>query len=181
MRLRPAREDSDTLFSVGDAVGRAVPRPLDEHPELASLQAGIRAARHSVREARSKRHPKLDIVGQYAQLARFNNCDDYFRRFQRHNWQAGVALEVPLFSGRGVAEQVARARVEELELDYACESLDALLAQFEEGTISLGELERARVVESTAWGGLVASRYALAKAQLGVVYSAGGIREAFAD
>ena len=217
VRLRPAREDSDTLSSVGDAVDRAVPRPLDEHPELASLQAGIRAARHSVREARSKRHPKLDIVGQYALLARFNNYDDYFRRFQRHNWQAGVALEIPLFSGRGVAEQVARARLEErelalresfkredlekegqrvdlalreaerlaelakLELDYARESLDVLLAQFEEGTISLGELERARVVESTAWGGLVASRYALAKAQLGVVYSAGGIREAFAD
>ncbi len=217
VRLRPEREDPEILVSLSAAAAGAIPRPLDEHPELASLQAGIRAARHSVREARSKRHPKLDIVGQYALLARFNNYDDYFRRFQRHNWQAGVAFELPIFTGRGVAEQVARARLEErelalranvkredleletqraytalreaerraelarLELDYSRESLDVLLAQFEAGTVSLGELERAHVVESTAWGGLIASRYALAKAQLGVLYSAGGIRDAFAD
>ena len=217
VRLTPEREDSRHLTSLVDAVAEAVPRPLEEHPALASFRAAVRAARHSVREARSRRHPRLDIVGQYALLARFNNYDDYFRRFQRHNWQAGVALQIPVFTGRGVAEQVARARLEEreialketfkrealqraarraqtvlleaerlaelarLELDYARESLDVLLARFEEGTVSLGELERARLVESAAWGGLIASRYALAKAQLGVLHSAGGIRDAFSD
>ena len=217
VRLRPAGGDFGYLASLGEAVAATAPRPLNEHPELASLQAASRAAGQSVREARSRRHPRLEIVGQYALLARFNNYEDYFRRFQRHNWQAGVALQFPLFTGRGVAEQIARAKLEEreialregfkrealerraqhaqtalreaerlaelarLELDYARESLDVLLARFEEGTVSLGELERARVVESTAWGGMIASRYALAKAQLGFLHSAGGIRNAFSD
>jgi outer membrane protein TolC len=159
----------------------------------------------------------LDIVGQYALLARFNNYDDYFRRFQRHNWQAGVAVEIPIFTGRGVAERVASARLDERELSlrksakrdalalaaqraeaalgaaergralagqelaYARKSLDVLLAQFDEGRIALDELQRGRLEESVAWGGLVAAEYELAKARLGSVYAAGRIRDAFAD
>ena len=153
----------------------------------------------------------LDLVGQYAMLARFNNYDDYFRRFQRHNWQAGVALQIPLLNGRGVAERVVRARLEERELqvrrhpketalelegrrayaslreaerrnelakqelDHARESVDVLLAQFEEDRVALDELERARLLESSAWGGLVASQYALTQARLSMMYAMGEI------
>ena len=188
-----------------------------DHPEIVGIEASVRAAELRVREARSGRYPTLDLIGQYAMLARFNNYDDYFRRFERHNWQAGVSLQVPIFTGRGVAERVARARIEERELelrrnakraelrmagrrasaglrdaqrgselakhelDYARESLDVLMAQFDEGRVGLDEVERARVVESSAWGGYVESRYRLAKARLAVAYAAGGIAEAFGD
>ena len=217
VNLRPEVAGSDLSLSLGKVVAQVVPRPGDEHPEIAALGARVRAARYRASEARSGRLPKLDVVGQYSLLARFNNYDDYFRRFQRHNWQAGVAFEIPVFTGRGVAERVARARLEERELalrqrarreavdleelrahatlrqaerlaglakrelDFARENLNVLLAQFDEGRISLDELERARVLESTAWGGLIASQYELAKAQLGAVYAMGGIRDAFAD
>lgn len=188
-----------------------------DHPEIVGIEASVRAAELRVREARSSRYPTLDLIGQYAMLARFNNYDDYFRRFERHNWQAGVSLQVPIFTGRGVAERVARARIEERELelrrnakraelrmagrrasaglrdaqrgselakhelDYARASLDVLMAQFDEGRVGLDEVERARVVESSAWGGYVESRYRLAKARLAVAYAAGGIAEAFGD
>ena len=215
--ILPERLSDELDIGFGDPESVAAPRSIDEHPAMASLAADIRSARHRARQARSARLPKLDIVGQYSLLARFNNYDDFFRRFQRHNWQAGVALEVPIFTGRGVAERVARARLEERELAllrdakradlelegqraraavrdaeriaelasqelaYARENLDVLLAQFEEGRIHLAELERARVLESSAWGGLIASRYELAKARLGVVYSEGGIRDVLGD
>ena len=215
--LQPEMGDDMTLAVLADAARTAVGRPLDDHPEMASLEAGLRAAQHDVRAARSRRLPTLDVVGQYALLARFNNYDDFFRRFQRHNWQAGVALQVPVFAGRDVSEQIARARLAEreialrqtfrredlerdaerarialgeaerlaelarLELSFARESLDVVLARFEESTAGISELERARYVESKAWGGLIESRYALAKAQLGVLHSAGVIRKAFAD
>ena len=217
VRVRPEPGGDDPSASLADIARRTVSRPLDEYPEIAALGARIRSAQHRVAAARSERLPKLDVVGQYSMLARFNNYDDYFRRFQRHNWQAGVAFEIPVFTGRGTAERVARARLEERELalqrgarraavelqglraeadlrqaerladlarhelDFARESLDVLLAEFGEGRISLDELERGRVLESAAWGGLIASRYALAKAQLGVVYAAGAIRDAFTD
>ena len=192
-------------------------RPLGEHPEIAALDASMRAARYRASSAKAARNPRLDIVGQYSLLARFNNYDDYFRRFQRHNWQAGIAVEIPIFTGRGVAERVTRATLDERELvlrkaakstelavasqraeaaleearrgralagqelAYARESLDVLLAQFEEGRIALDELQRGRIEESAAWGGLIAAEYALAKARLGSVYAVGRIRDAFAD
>ena len=217
LRLAPEAASDEARSRLASVAARAVPRAAESHPEVAALGAGLLAARHRARAARSERNPRLDIVGQYSLLARFNNYDDFFRRFERHNWQGGVALQVPLFTGRGVAERVARARLEErelalrreakrraielegqrasallreaeglrdlakLELEYARENVDVLLAQFEEGRIALDELERARVLESSAWGGLVESEYALAKAQLGVVHAAGGVREALAD
>ena len=191
--------------------------PLGEHPEIAALDASVRAAQHRVDSAKAARNPRLDIVGQYSLLGRFNNYDDYFRRFERHNWQAGIAVEIPFFTGRSVAERVAKARLEERELSlrrsakrtslalaaqraeaslddaergralagrelaYARESLDVLLAQFNEGRIALEELQRGRLEESAAWGELVAAEYELAKARLGSVYAAGRIRDAFAD
>ena len=214
-RLEPSATDVEGDLGVPDLSDPSVVRA--DHPELVGIEARVRAAELRVRQARSSRYPTLDLIGQYAMLARFNNYDDYFRRFERHNWQAGVALRVPIFTGRGVAERVARARIEERELElrrnakhaelrmegrraaigvreaergselakheleYARESLDVLMAQFDEGRVGLDEVERARVVESAAWGGYVESRYRLAKARLAAAYAEGGIAEAFAD
>lgn len=217
VRLQPSPTDTDGNLGVPRSLWPTVQPTSREHPELARIDARIRAARHKASEARSERYPSLDIVGQYAMLARFNNYDDYFRRFERHNWQAGVALRVPLFTGRGLAERVARARIEERELEiqqdakraaidmearramvavreaqrlgalaqqeleFARESLDVLMARFDEGLVRLAEVERGRVVESTAWGAFVETQYRLAKARLALGYSSGRLGAAFAD
>ena len=217
VQLRPEPGGDDPGSALTEFAETIRSRPVDEHPEIAALGAEIRAARHRAAEARSARLPRMDVVGQYALLARFNNYDDYFRRFQRHNWQAGLAVEIPLFTGRGIAERVAKERLQERELTlrqearraaievdglrsnaslnqaerladlarqelaFARENLGVLLAQFDEGSIGMEELERARIVESAAWGGLIRSRYVLAKARLGSVYASGRIRSAFAD
>lgn len=216
-RLQPVPTDADGSLGVPEPPGGEARVADGGHPELAGLDAGIRAARQRAREARSGRYPTLDLVGQYAMLAEFNNYDDFFRRFQRHNWQAGVALQIPLFTGRGLAERVARARIDERELEirreaaraairlegrtadaalreaersgdlaeqelaYARESLDVLMAQFEQGDIALAEVERARIIESTAWSGVVEARYRLAKSRLDVAKSARALERAFAD
>ena len=217
VRLQPSPTDMDGSLGVPRSLWPTAQSSSREHPELARIDARIRAARHKASEARSERYPSLDIVGQYAMLARFNNYDDYFRRFERHNWQAGVALQVPLFTGRGLAERVARARIEERELEiqqdakraaidmearramvavreaqrqgglaqqeleYARESLEVLMARFDEGLVTLADVERGRVVESTAWGAFVETRYRLAKARLALGYSSGTLGAAFAD
>ena len=217
VQLRPEPGGDDPGSALTEFAGTIRSRPVDEHPEIAALGAEIRAARHRAAEARSARLPKMDVVGQYSLLARFNNYDDYFRRFQRHNWQAGLAVEIPVFTGPGIAERVAKERLQERELTlrrearraaievdglrsnalldqaerladlarqelaFARENLGVLLAQFDEGSIGVEELERARIVESEAWGGLIRSRYDLAKARLGSVYTSGRIRSAFAD
>jgi outer membrane protein TolC len=51
-------------------------------------------------------YPSLDLVAQYAVLARFNNYDQFFQKFQRHNVTLGVAIRFPILnsSQRAVAE-----------------------------------------------------------------------------
>lgn len=215
--VRVVTSGDDTVERLRDAWAAVAPLPHDQRPEMASLAAELQAARHRAREARAGRLPRVDLLGQYSLLARFNNYDDYFRRFQRHNWQAGLSLEVPILSGRRTAERVARARLDErevairatavegelamrdmraraelksaqraaelagMELEVARERLNVALARFGAGEISLGDLDRERVLESAAWGGLIASRYGVARAQLCAVYASGAMMEAFGD
>jgi outer membrane protein TolC len=47
---------------------------------------------------RKQRWPAIDLVGQYALLARFNNYDEFYRKFQRNNATIGLAIRVPLFN-----------------------------------------------------------------------------------
>jgi outer membrane protein TolC len=52
----------------------------------------------------------VDYVGQYAMLARFNNYDRFFQKFQRNNLTAGIAIRFPIFSPmQRATAQVARA------------------------------------------------------------------------
>jgi outer membrane protein TolC len=44
--------------------------------------------------------PTLELVSVYSVLAKFNNYDQFFNHFQRNNYNAGVQVQVPLFSAR---------------------------------------------------------------------------------
>ncbi len=50
--------------------------------------------------------PSLDFAAQYARLSKYNNYDEFFKKFQPDNVTFGVALRFPLFS----AAQRARAQ-----------------------------------------------------------------------
>lgn len=54
--------------------------------------------------------PTLELVSIYSVLARYNNYDLFFNHFQRNNFNAGVQVQVPLFSARTKAA-IGLARV----------------------------------------------------------------------
>lgn len=54
--------------------------------------------------------PTLELVSVYSVLARYNNYDLFFNHFQRNNFNAGVQVQVPLFSARTKAA-IGLARV----------------------------------------------------------------------
>jgi outer membrane protein TolC len=59
---------------------------------------------------RKQLYPSVDFVGQYAVLARFNNYDQFFQKFQRNNITAGVAIRFPFLNPvQHAAADVARA------------------------------------------------------------------------
>lgn len=117
--------------------------------QLRKLESAIAAKQFELQRHKSSRLPSLDIVAQYGLFARFNNYEDFFRKFQRHNAQLGLALQIPLWLGRGSAAQAAQAEAEIRALRAQIEqtrkrlALEARMA-FQNAQLAAGAREIAR-------------------------------------
>jgi outer membrane protein TolC len=77
-----------------DLPGEAV----KNNPQVKVADAAAQAKAFRAQAERKQLYPSVDYVGQYAVLARFNNYDEFFQKFQRHNVTAGVAIRFPFFN-----------------------------------------------------------------------------------
>jgi len=77
-----------------DLAGEAV----KNSPAVKVADAAAQAKAFRAEGDRKQLYPSVDYVGQYAVLARFNNYDEFFQKFQRHNVTAGVAIRFPFFN-----------------------------------------------------------------------------------
>lgn len=114
----------------------ATPPPSQQSHELDSLASRVEAKKIAVKAEKAASLPRLDFVAQYSLLTRFNNYEEFFNRFQRHNAQAGIALRVPLFRSRDVSARVAKAtsdqRKSELELEARRSGIELESIQLEQ-------------------------------------------------
>ena len=90
----------------------AIRAALASNKEIRQLESQIAAKGLEMRGERAARLPRADLVAEYAILARFNNYDEFFRRFQRNNGQVGVSLQLPLLPGPGIGAQIAQTRAD---------------------------------------------------------------------
>ncbi|HTS12840.1 MAG TPA: TolC family protein [Candidatus Limnocylindrales bacterium] len=76
-----------------------------------------RAARQKLlRAARLSYWPTVDVVGQYSVFSRMNNYDEYYNRFQRNNFNAGIEITIPLFAAKTSANVAfAKSQLQEAE------------------------------------------------------------------
>jgi len=117
-----AREDDLEVFlryQLGLAETQAIEVTPEELPGEAELagdnlvamamthNAGLQLAESDVRakEFRLKGErrgylPTLELVSVYSVLAQFNNYSQFFRTFQRNNFNAGIDVHVPIFSAQ---------------------------------------------------------------------------------
>lgn len=102
------------LGDMPSSAGAASEEALSSSKELQRLQSAIQARQMQAQGARAARYPQVDLVAQYALMARFNNYEEFFNRFQRHNGQLGMSFQLPLFAGSGNSARAAQA-----ELDIA--------------------------------------------------------------
>ena len=110
-RVRPVEEPRPAP-PVTPRDERAIQTALERNPELRRLQSQIAARGLEARGERSARLPRVDLVAQYGLFAKFNNYEDYFRKFQRNNGQIGMSVQVPLFTGSRVSAEVAQTEAE---------------------------------------------------------------------
>ncbi len=99
-------------------------------------------------------------------------------RFRRDQARADVERQVRELWG-GAQQQTAAREVVRLELDLARGSLDAVLAQYDEGRVNRLVAEQARQEENRAWVSLLDADYQTEKARLELLRLAGDVRTAF--
>jgi len=92
---------------------------LASSKELRRLESAMMAKGSEVKAQKAARLPRVDLVAQYALLGKFNNYEQFFNKFQRHNGQIGVSFTIPLFAGPAAdalaaqaSGEVARLRLE---------------------------------------------------------------------
>jgi outer membrane protein TolC len=181
---------------------------MQNNTELQLAQSDVRAKEFRLTGEKRGYWPTLELVSVYSLLATFNNYSLYFNHFQRNNYNAGVQVQVPIFSAstkanvalaktnllaskaslsnkqsqvsadvrrmtRQVRETDAGKEVARLELQLVQQNLTQLQARFDEGKVSLQEVEKARLDENEKWMALLDATFQRQQAQLNLLKTAG--------
>jgi outer membrane protein TolC len=93
---------------------------MENNTDIRLAQSDVRAKEFRYRGEKGGRLPTVELVSVYSLLAKFNNYAQFFQTFQRNNLNAGVQVQMPIFSARtkaaiGLADvnlQVAKANLE---------------------------------------------------------------------
>ena len=87
-----------------------LPQAVNNNPAVKAAEAAADAKTFRAQAEHRQLYPAIDYVGQYAVLARFNNYDQFFQKFQRHNVTAGIAIRFPFLNPvQRAAADVAKA------------------------------------------------------------------------
>lgn len=99
---------------------QAAEAALAANSELRRLESQIAAKQLELRGTSAARLPRVDLVAQYAMLAKFNNYTEYFSHFQRNNGEIGVSFQIPIFvPGVGSATAQGQADLSRLKIELS--------------------------------------------------------------
>lgn len=119
---------------------------MEHSPGLLAAESDVRAKEFRLAGEKRGYWPTLELVSTYSVLAKFNNYDEFFKVFRRNNFNAGIQMQVPLFSARTRAN-VALAQS---NLDMAKTSLanrkSQISAEVRQRTRRLREMEAMKEV-----------------------------------
>ena len=109
-RVHPAQEDrrSVTLDSEESAIQQA----LNTSREIRRLESNLQAKNLEINGYKAERLPKVDFVGQYSLLSKYNNYEKFFGAFQRHNVELGASITIPILVGRSSQAAMTQSQVE---------------------------------------------------------------------
>lgn len=117
-QVRPALEDRAALVAP-PAEEETIAAALAASTELRRLESNLNAKLLEVKSYEAARLPKINLISQYSLLARFNNFDKFYPRFQRNNFQIGASIEIPVFTGGApeAGKSAAQAEIERIRVE----------------------------------------------------------------
>ncbi len=83
---------------------------MQNNAGLLLAESDVRAKEFRLKGEKRGYFPTLELVSTYSRLAEFNNYLDFFKKFQPNNFNAGVQIQVPLFSAR-TKESIGLAQI----------------------------------------------------------------------
>jgi outer membrane protein TolC len=72
----------------------------ENNPSLAFARSDVRAKEFRLIGEKRGKLPTLELVSVYSLLAKYNNYQVYFNKFQYNNFNAGVNVQFPIFSAK---------------------------------------------------------------------------------
>ncbi len=93
-------------------ISNLVAEALHDNPEVKAAESERIASELRLKGQRGGYWPTISLIGQYNLLAKFNNYDQFFNKFQRNNFIAGVDVKIPIFASHtSAAISFARANL----------------------------------------------------------------------
>src|SRR5580658_940259 len=77
---------------------------------LLLAESDVRAKEFRLKGEKRGNLPTIEAVSTYSLLASFNNYSEFYKKFQRNNFNAGVQVQVPLFSAK-TREDIGLAQI----------------------------------------------------------------------
>jgi outer membrane protein TolC len=92
----------------------------ENNPSLAFAESDVRGKEFRLAGEKRGKLPTLELVSVYSVLAKFNNYQNYFTKFQYNNFNAGVNVQLPIFSARTRANiNLAQANLDAAKMNLA--------------------------------------------------------------
>jgi outer membrane protein len=116
-------EPEDASFTAGLATAQSEAEieslAIQNDRGLAEAENERQAREQILKGARWSYFPKVDLVGQYSVLSKFNNYDEFYKKFERNNVNVGVQITIPLFAAKTRANvALAKSQLSESELVF---------------------------------------------------------------
>lgn len=114
-RVRPAPGER-ALLVVPVSEDASIEQALESSNELKGLQSSMQSKLMELKSYEAARLPRINLIAQYSLLAKYNNYDEFFSKFQRNNVQVGMSFELPVLTGRAPSAQRSAAEAEIAQL-----------------------------------------------------------------
>jgi outer membrane protein len=73
---------------------------MQNNTNVRLAESDVRAKEFRLKGEKRGYFPTLQLVSVYSLLGRFNNYDQFFKTFQRNNFNAGIQVNMPIFSAK---------------------------------------------------------------------------------
>jgi outer membrane protein TolC len=83
---------------------------MEQNTGLLLAESDVRAKEFRLKGEKRGVLPTLELVSTYSRLANFNNYSEFYKKFQPNNFNAGVQVQVPLFSAK-TREDIGLAKI----------------------------------------------------------------------